>query len=225
MNIFGTHHHAFSYIYFALDIAILIYFLLVITRRSQVSVHLVFPADRPPVLSAIDHAQGDCVASDLQWRQAETERRKRNMMYPINVARNVARTAANTSRVLVSDIELLPSVRLASSFMEMVHQRPPKVGVVFVLPVFEIESGEPPPATKRELLAASRAGLAVYFHRWTFFYNFDTECFEFKISFSSSFLLSLARIKQTKMCILKYQISKVSSVAGSSVHTASDFPD
>nr|XP_012234474.1 PREDICTED: beta-1,4-glucuronyltransferase 1-like isoform X2 [Linepithema humile] len=132
----------------------------------KVSVHLVFPAGRPPVLGAVDYTQGDCVASDLQWRQAETERRKRNMMYPINVARNVARATANTSRVLVSDIELLPSVRLASGFMEMVHQRPPKVGMVFVLPVFEIESSEPPPATKRELLAASRAGLAVYFHRF-----------------------------------------------------------
>jgi N-acetyllactosaminide beta-1,3-N-acetylglucosaminyltransferase len=87
-------------------------------------------------------------------------------MYPINVVRNVARTAANTSRVLVSDIELLPSARLASGFMEMVHERPPKVGVVFVIPVFEIKSNESPPTTKRELLAACRAGLAVYFHRY-----------------------------------------------------------
>ncbi|XP_012532338.1 beta-1,4-glucuronyltransferase 1 isoform X2 [Monomorium pharaonis] len=132
----------------------------------KVSVHMVFPAGRPPALGAIDRAQGDCAASDLQGRQAETERRKRRMTYPINVARNVARTVANTSRVLVSDIELLPSARLASGFMEMVHQRPPKVGVVFVVPVFEIESNEPPPATKRELLAACRAGLAVYFHRF-----------------------------------------------------------
>lgn len=89
-----------------------------------------------------------------------------DMTYPVNVARNVARTAANTSRVLVSDIELLPSARLASGFVQMVHQRPPRVGVVFVVPVFEIESNESPPMTKRQLLAACRAGLAVYFHRY-----------------------------------------------------------
>ncbi|XP_018401811.1 PREDICTED: beta-1,4-glucuronyltransferase 1-like [Cyphomyrmex costatus] len=137
----------------------------------KVSVHLVFPAGRPPALGAICSRtlQSDCAASDLQWRQAETERWKRKMTYPINVARNVARTMANTSRVLVSDIELLPSARLASGFMEMVHQRPPKHGVVFVVPIFEIESNEPPPVTKRELLAACRAGLAVYFHRYNIY--------------------------------------------------------
>lgn len=152
------------------------------TWRSQVSVHLVFPASRPPVVRGIGRTQGDCAASDLQWRQTETERRKRSMTYPINVARNVARTAANTSRVLVSDIELLPSARLASGFMEMVRQRPPRIGVIFVIPVFEIESNEQPPATKFELLAACRAGLAVYFHRY--------------MSIGFSFLL-VSRAKQT----------------------------
>ncbi|XP_032683457.1 beta-1,4-glucuronyltransferase 1-like [Odontomachus brunneus] len=132
----------------------------------KVSVHLVFPAGRPPAVGVISRTQGDCAASDLQWRQAETERRKRSMTYPINVARNVARTAANTSRVLVSDIELLPSARLASGFVEMVRHRPPRIGMIFVVPVFEIESNEQPPATKLELLAACRAGLAVYFHRF-----------------------------------------------------------
>ncbi|XP_015178468.1 PREDICTED: beta-1,4-glucuronyltransferase 1-like isoform X3 [Polistes dominula] len=133
-----------------------------------VSVHLVFPAGRVPALGRAYKEKDDCTASDLQWRGTETERWKSGMTYPINVARNVARTSASTARVLVSDIELLPSERLASGFVAMVHGRPPKLGVVFVLPVFEIDKNEQPPSNKRELLSAVKAGLAVYFHRYRF---------------------------------------------------------
>ncbi|XP_014614590.1 PREDICTED: beta-1,4-glucuronyltransferase 1-like isoform X2 [Polistes canadensis] len=136
------------------------------TAMSKVSVHLVFPAGRVPALGRAYKEKDDCTASDLQWRGTETERWKSGMTYPINVARNVARTSASTVRVLVSDIELLPSERLASGFVAMVHGRPPKLGVVFVLPVFEIDKNEQPPSNKRELLSAAKAGLAVYFHRF-----------------------------------------------------------
>ena len=88
------------------------------------------------------------------------------MIYPINVARNVARVQANSIRVLVTDIELLPSQKLASGFMEIVRERPLKSEIIFVVPVFEIESNELPPLTKKELLLATKAGLAVYFHRY-----------------------------------------------------------
>ncbi|KAK1124047.1 hypothetical protein K0M31_007073 [Melipona bicolor] len=132
----------------------------------KVSVHLVFPAGRPPALEQIIQVQGDCAASDLQKGDAKTERKKRSMIYPINVARNVARVQANSIRVLVTDIELLPSQKLASGFMEIVRKRPPKTGIIFVVPVFEIESNKLPPLTKKELLLATKAGLAVYFHRF-----------------------------------------------------------
>ncbi|XP_031844959.1 beta-1,4-glucuronyltransferase 1 isoform X1 [Nomia melanderi] len=132
----------------------------------KVSVHLVFPTSRPPALGQATRIQGDCAASDLQRGDAETERKQIAMTYPINVVRNVARMQANTSRVLVTDIELLPSEKLASGFMEMVRGRPPKTGIVFVLPVFEIESHRQPPSTKKQLLLATKAGIAVYFHRF-----------------------------------------------------------
>ena len=130
------------------------------------SVHLVFPAGLPPALRQVTRTQGDCAASDLQRGESGTERKQRGMPYPINVARNVARMQANTTRVLVTDIELLPSNKLASSFMEMARGKPPKAGVVFVVPVFEIKSNQRPPSTKRELLLATKAGVAVYFHRF-----------------------------------------------------------
>ncbi|XP_011305769.1 beta-1,4-glucuronyltransferase 1-like [Fopius arisanus] len=135
-------------------------------QMFKVSVHLIFPAGRPPALTHIYRPEGDCAASDLQWRDSDTERKQRGMIYPINVARNVARNLAPTSRVLVSDIELLPSDKLASGFLEMIHGRPPRFGLVFVVPVFEIEENERPPKTKRELMDALRSGLAVYFHKY-----------------------------------------------------------
>lgn len=127
---------------------------------------MVFPASRPPALGRITRIHGDCAASDLQRGDGATERKRRNMIYPINVARNVARIQANTTRVLVTDIELLPSQRLASGFMEIDREKTPKGRIVFVVPVFEIESNEVPPLTKKELLLATKAGLAVYFHRF-----------------------------------------------------------
>lgn len=108
----------------------------------------------------------DCSASELQLDSANsTERRRWNIVYPINVARNVARTLAPTQRVLVSDVELLPSEKLASRFLAMLKGRSPKKAIAFVLPTFEIEAGEALPRNKKELLDALRAGLAVYFHR------------------------------------------------------------
>ncbi|XP_029048405.1 beta-1,4-glucuronyltransferase 1-like [Osmia bicornis bicornis] len=132
----------------------------------KVSIHLVFPADSPPLLRETARNHGDCAASDLQKGERETERNQKRMTYPINVARNVARIQANTTRVLVSDIELLPSEKLASGFMKLVRRRVPKTGIVFVVPVFEIESNQKPPSTKKELLLAIEAGRAVYFHRF-----------------------------------------------------------
>ncbi|XP_015514841.2 beta-1,4-glucuronyltransferase 1 [Neodiprion lecontei] len=133
---------------------------------ARVAVQLIFPAGRPPALRPRSQALGDCAASDIQLRESETERKSRNMMYPVNVARNVARSNARTPRVLVSDIELLPSENLASGFVEMVRGRPPRVGVVFVVPAFEVEANEKPPNTKHELLMAARAGVGGYFHRF-----------------------------------------------------------
>ncbi|XP_043289083.1 beta-1,4-glucuronyltransferase 1-like [Venturia canescens] len=142
-------------------------------QMAKVTVHLVFPVGRPPVLSPLVRrvSFGDCAASDLQFKKSDTERKKRGMRYPINVARNVARSLSPGKRVLVSDIELLPSERLASGFLRMINTRrlpvpTDRTDLVFVVPIFEIDARERAPRNKTQLVAAVRNGLAVYFHRF-----------------------------------------------------------
>lgn len=53
----------------------------------------------------------------------DTFRIQNGLLYPINIARNIARSAANlTYFVLASDIELYPSINLIPSFMEMLRK-------------------------------------------------------------------------------------------------------
>ncbi|KAJ8678984.1 hypothetical protein QAD02_014771 [Eretmocerus hayati] len=113
-----------------------------------------------------------CSALELQrWASGpnSTERRRSGLAYPINVARNVARSLASTRRVLVSDVELLPSARLASHFLAMLRNRQPnrsRPRLVFVLPAFEVRADTKPPENKAQLLRDMRSGRAVYFHKF-----------------------------------------------------------
>ncbi|XP_023704143.1 beta-1,4-glucuronyltransferase 1 isoform X2 [Cryptotermes secundus] len=120
----------------------------------------------------------------------QTFRQREGLTYPVNVGRNVARKAAKTSHVLVSDVELLPSQDLVSAFLSMLSRfrkqrvegdsadidlNPPlpimqesrMKNFVFVLPVFEVDEKESNvPRTKEELLELYAQNKAVYFHRW-----------------------------------------------------------
>lgn len=77
---------------------------------------------------------------------------QRNLSYPINVGRNVAREAALTHYILVSDIENYPSPDVTNKFLEMVALNDkfstPKV---YPLPVFRIRDDSSVPLTKTEL--------------------------------------------------------------------------
>ena len=82
-----------------------------------------------------------------------------SLPYPVNAARNVARLTSTTSHVLVSDLELFPSARLADNFVSLVADRGNVYSgekLVFVVPTFEIEEGEEFPANKQRLLELYR---------------------------------------------------------------------
>lgn len=97
----------------------------------------------------------DC--SGLESFDMATYRKENNMIYPINVGRNVARNASMTNYFIVSDIEMVPSDSLAPKFLTMVRKlmgdKKRDEGyifakAVFVVPLFEVERGEEIPRDK-----------------------------------------------------------------------------
>ncbi|PSN49135.1 hypothetical protein C0J52_14888 [Blattella germanica] len=172
-------------------------------EMSKLSLHIIFPVNYPPVFSMVPfptHSDlkinnrpnfEDCSAPDsLLNGKLQTFRQREGLTYPVNVARNVARVAAKTTHVLVSDVELLPSQDLVPAFLAMlarfrrrriegdgddaelfpplpVMPEPRMKNFVFVLPVFEVAENElDVPDTKEELLDLYAQSKAVYFHRW-----------------------------------------------------------
>ncbi|CAG9819573.1 unnamed protein product [Phaedon cochleariae] len=134
---------------------------------ARVSLHLVIDKTLPPSRKDVYFTKPDsCEVEDSS--QLQTYRNvDEKVMYPINVCRNAARTAALTEHVLVSDIQLMPSGNLARSFLEMIDQY--KLADcqnrVFVLPIFEVEEGQEIPRTKERLQELIGQEKAVYFHR------------------------------------------------------------
>lgn len=96
----------------------------------------------------------DCSMPDMS--NTKTYRSRNGLIYPVNVARNVARNASGTQYILVSDVEMIPSEGLATRFTLMVKSQKkhnyygstPKWKLAFVIPVFEVEAGEEVPRNK-----------------------------------------------------------------------------
>lgn len=96
----------------------------------------------------------DCSTPNMG--ETRTFRSRHGLVYPVNVARNVARKASETQYNLVSDVELIPSEGLATKFTGMVKRQKinghygllPKWRLAFVIPVFEVEQGEDIPRNK-----------------------------------------------------------------------------
>jgi len=106
------------------------------------------------------------------WLSGNSSYRNANkILYPVNVARNVAKYEANTYFVLPSDIELYPNPNVIPRFLKMiagdhtlVNTDPPKV---FVLPIFEVSAKYQAPSSKEELVEHYRKKDVVVFHKYT----------------------------------------------------------
>lgn len=97
---------------------------------------------------------------------------EKNLTYPINVGRNIARNAALTYYVFVSDIELYPSPDVPKKFLEMISENlstlqtlNPAGRVVFPLSIFEIDARYEVPWNKTKLLELIRMKIVNRFHK------------------------------------------------------------
>jgi len=87
---------------------------------KNVSVHIIFHLEHPPnVTSNFNNASDSCVIPKMWLRSV---RPTHNLLYPVNVARNVARQGTRSKYMLVADIELFPSAGLAQGFLEMLRR-------------------------------------------------------------------------------------------------------
>ena len=132
--------------------------------KNLATFHLFFDENHLPDVSVLDHDQlvsyeSTFRPSCIKLGKAETSYKDlKNLMYPVNVARNVARETANSYFIFPSDIELFPSPGLIRDFLDMVRRNDPILKDwskprVFVNAIFEIEEDQKLPETKEELVA------------------------------------------------------------------------
>ncbi|XP_060524606.1 beta-1,4-glucuronyltransferase 1-like [Cylas formicarius] len=103
------------------------------------------------------------VSSDQMYKA------QKNLLYPVNVGRNVAREMAQTYYVLASDIELYPSPNISTKFLDMIAtntgpllSKNPKV---YPLHIFEVSANAAVPETKNMLKEMLGNGTALPFHK------------------------------------------------------------
>lgn len=91
--------------------------------------HVYFDAQFLPkkIQRSFDDVEKDFLCAELaKFPHEKTFKATNNLTYPVNVGRNLARTAALTHFVLASDIELYPNPGLVDDFFDMLQRDPDK---------------------------------------------------------------------------------------------------
>ncbi|XP_044260821.1 beta-1,4-glucuronyltransferase 1-like [Tribolium madens] len=131
--------------------------------RDLVTFHIFFPSDHIPEKTYIP--EDDYVCSETPVLVNSTYKSEKNLIFPINLARNIAREVAQTHFIFPLDIELYPSPYLIPKFLKMVSKTPSlSTPRVYPLAVFEVETGQKIPENKTELQSMLGKNLAVPFH-------------------------------------------------------------
>lgn len=123
------------------------------------------------MLAGIQILEVDCTRKPLVEKR--TFRKSRDILYPANTARNIARSAAKTKFVLNSDIEFVPSPNLAQNFVHFSKRIGKKQNsdgnrkkIVYVVPAFEKEEGIRLPLNKAKLVDLYRQEKVALYHKY-----------------------------------------------------------
>ncbi|KAI5642490.1 glycosyl-transferase for dystroglycan domain-containing protein [Phthorimaea operculella] len=117
--------------------------------KEYVTFHVFFsykhmpPQQVPPADSFLSKPFNCSETPPYKKTNFTTYMKKNNLLYPVNVARNIARDAALTHFVLASDIELYPSPNLIPKFLNMIARNEGPLSTrtnprVFTLTLFEV---------------------------------------------------------------------------------------
>ncbi|KAK8400373.1 hypothetical protein O3P69_003213 [Scylla paramamosain] len=130
--------------------------------KKHVTFHLFFEAKHTPVkipfTEELLKRKIDCGQEPPLWTNVTTYRRQNNLLYPVNVARNAARQAAQTYFVFPSDVELYPSINFIPEFFNMLK-------LPDISNTTKPRENVAPPETKEELVRLLKEKQAFPFHK------------------------------------------------------------
>ncbi|EFA05581.1 beta-1,4-glucuronyltransferase 1 [Tribolium castaneum] len=134
--------------------------------REFVTFHIFFPSGHmPPKNLKTYDFEDDHECPETLLLPNSTYKSAHQLVFPINLARNIAREMAQTHFIFPLDIELYPSPYLIPKFLKMIAQNGPwATPRVYPLAVFEIETGQKIPDNKTQVQAMLAKNLAVPFH-------------------------------------------------------------
>lgn len=148
--------------------------------RDRVSFHLAYPKDRPPLQTPPNFPSKpklDCrkpeaaLAALVRLRKPETVKWRIKSPYPQNHLRNLARRNCQTSYVFLTDVDIIPSARLADGLDVFLANVKCTNLCAYVIPTYELDERVHFPRNKTDLIRLAKKGLARPFHHRVFIYN------------------------------------------------------
>ncbi|KAJ9597487.1 hypothetical protein L9F63_011647, partial [Diploptera punctata] len=148
--------------------------------RDRVSFHLAYPKERPPthfrseflMKPKLDCRRPEAALSGLmRLRKPETGKWRIKSAYPQNHLRNLARRNCQSSYVFLTDVDIIPSARLADGLDVFLKNAKCKSMCAYVIPTYELDERVHFPRNKSDLIRLAKKGLARPFHHRVFIYN------------------------------------------------------